>query len=106
MPVAVGEVEAPVRDRLHGRSDIQLRIVGNSASGSFNRGWIDMQEIGSALEKRPRGASITSDILGPLFRGKSVNNQLFLFAVLKHEGSCGVWTRRSGGTSAQSPASS
>ena len=38
------------------------------------------------LEKAPRGAPITSDALRPLFRGKSVNNQLFLFAVLKHEG--------------------
>ena len=63
-------------------SEIQLRIVANSAAGSFNRDWIDLQAVRSTLEKAPRGTPITSNVLSPLFRGKSVNNQLFLFAVL------------------------
>jgi hypothetical protein len=67
-------------------SEIQLRIVTNSASGSFNREWIDVQAIRSVFERAPRGATITSDALRPLFKGKSVNNQLFLFAVLMNEG--------------------
>lgn len=68
------------------QSQIQCRIVANSASGSFNREWIDVQAIRFAFERAPRGATITSDALRPLFKGKSVNNQLFLFAVLKNEG--------------------
>ena len=67
-------------------SEIQLRIVGNSAAGSFNRDWIDLRAVRSALEKAPRGTPLTSNALAPLFNGKSVNNQLFLFAVLVHEG--------------------
>ena len=67
-------------------SQLQLRIVSNSAAGSFTRDWIDVQAIRAAMEKVPRDVSITSDVLGPLFRGKSVNNRLFTFAVLKHEG--------------------
>jgi hypothetical protein len=67
-------------------SAIKLRIVANTASGSFNREWIDLQAIRSTLEKVPRDHAITSNALGSLFRGKSVNNQLFLFAILVHEG--------------------
>ena len=63
-------------------SGILPRILANSASGSFSREWIDVHAIESALDKGPRGAPITSDVLRPLFRGTSSNNQLFCFAVL------------------------
>jgi hypothetical protein len=67
-------------------SGIQLRIVANSAAGSFSREWIEVHAIEAALDKAPRGAPITSEVLRPLFRGTSSNNQLFCFAVLKNEG--------------------
>jgi hypothetical protein len=63
-------------------SEVQIRIVRNSGSGSHSRDWVALQAIESTLAKAPRGKSITSNVLGPLFRGKSINNQLFLFAVL------------------------
>jgi hypothetical protein len=66
--------------------DIQLRLTGNSGSGSFSREWIDMEAVKSALDKAPRGAPITSEVLRPLFRKTSINNQLFFFGVLMHEG--------------------
>lgn len=67
-------------------SGIQLRIVANSAAGSFSREWIEVHAIEAALDKAPRGAPITSEVLRPLFRGTSSNNQLFCFAVLNNEG--------------------
>ena len=67
-------------------SQIHVRIVANSAAGSFSREWVDMQAIRAALDKCPRGAPITSAAIASLFRGTSTNNQLFAWAVLKNEG--------------------
>ena len=44
-----------------------------------------MKDIQRALEKRPNGTFITSFVLQPLFKGKSVNTPAFLLSALIHE---------------------
>ena len=65
--------------------EIHLRVHGNTGGGFFSQEWISLQDILRALEKRPAGKPITSILLNPLFRGKSVNTPAFLLAVLLHE---------------------
>jgi hypothetical protein len=65
--------------------EIYLRVHGNTGGGFFSQEWIALQDILTALEKRPDGKPITSLLLNPLFRGKSVNTPAFLLAVLLHE---------------------
>jgi hypothetical protein len=65
--------------------EIYLRVHSNSGGGFFSQKWIPLQDIMQALRKRPAGKTITSILLNPLFRGKSVNTLGFLLAVLLHE---------------------
>ena len=64
---------------------IHLRISKNTVGGFFSNEWIAYEDIRQALKKRPEGKGITSILLHPLFRGKSVNTPAFLLAVLLHE---------------------
>jgi len=65
--------------------EIYLRVRSNTGGGFFSQEWISLQDILTALKKRPEGRPITSILLNPLFRGKSVNTPAFLLAVLLHE---------------------
>ena len=65
--------------------DIHLRVHSNTGGGFFSQEWISLRDILTALKKRPDGKPITSILLNPLFRGKSVNTLAFLLAVLLHE---------------------
>ena len=69
-----------------GKADIQFRISGNDAAGYFNDDWVALADIQEVLDKVPSGEAITSFVLVPLFRGKSMNTPGFLFAALKGEG--------------------
>jgi len=65
--------------------EIYLRVHSNTGGDFFSQEWIALQDILTALKKRPEGKAITSILLNPLFRGKSVNTPAFLLAVLLHE---------------------
>jgi len=65
--------------------EIYVRVIGNTGGGFFSQEWITLQDILTALKKRPDGKPITSILLNPLFRGKSANTPGFLLAVLLHE---------------------
>ncbi len=69
-----------------GASEICFRVFGNSGGGLFSNEWVKLSEIQQAFAKVPNEIAITAHLLSPLFRGKSANNQSFLFAVLKNEG--------------------
>ena len=66
-------------------SEIYIRVHGNTGGGFFSQEWISLQDILTALRERPAGKAITSILLNPLFRGKSVNTPGFLLAVLLKE---------------------
>ena len=65
--------------------DIHLRVHSNTGGGFFSQEWISLQDILSALKKRPDGKPITSILLMPLYRGRSANTPGFLLSVLLHE---------------------
>jgi len=66
------------------QSAIHFRIHASTGGGTFSQEWIALKEIQQHLKKNTVG--ITSIVLYPLFRGKSVNTPSFLLAVMKHEG--------------------
>jgi hypothetical protein len=66
--------------------DIQVRVVGNSASGAFNPDWVGLDAIEEAFDKCRKGEPVTAVVLDHLFRGKSMNTPFFVWAVLKAEG--------------------
>ena len=65
--------------------EIYLRVHSNTGGGFFSQEWISLQDILTALKKRPEGKPITSILLNPLFKGRSANTPGFLLAVLLHE---------------------
>lgn len=65
---------------------LHLRITANSGKGSFRQEWTGVGSIRAAIDKPPRGETITSDTLMHLFRNESANMPSFVFAVLLHEG--------------------
>jgi hypothetical protein len=65
-------------------SSIHLRITKKSGGGFFSQEWIAFDDIQASLEKRLKGQAITSYLLSPLFKGKSVNTPAFLLSALKH----------------------
>jgi hypothetical protein len=65
--------------------EIYLRVHSNTGGRFFSQEWISLRDILTALKKRPEGKPITSILLNPLSRGKSVNTPGFLLAVLLHE---------------------
>jgi hypothetical protein len=86
------------------KGDVQLRVVGNSGSGTYSQEWQTLEAIQKALDRVPKGGPVTADALIPLFRGASQNSPFFLAAVLRHvgclcrqrprNGSTSVWNRR------------
>ena len=64
---------------------ILLRITGSSGGGFFSNEWIAFTSIQALLNAHPTDKPITSIVLYPLFRGKSVNTPSFLLAALVHE---------------------
>ncbi|MBE9534116.1 MAG: hypothetical protein IMF03_03880 [Proteobacteria bacterium] len=64
------------------KSDIHIRVYANTGGGFFSPEWVALKDIQKALEK---AEPITSIVLYPLLKGRSVNTTAFLLAVLKHE---------------------
>ncbi len=89
-------------------SEIYLRVFANTGGGFFSQEWVAYQEIQYTLAKRTKDKPITSILLHPLFRGKSVNTPAFLLAVLVHEKLLRPipGKLRSGDTSSRTPRSS
>ena len=69
------------------RSDaLFLRLYGNSGGGQFNRDWVPLASLRDRLREWPEDRPMTTAVLRPLFRARSVNTPSFLFAVLIKEG--------------------
>lgn len=69
------------------RSDeLYLRLYGNSGGGQFNRDWVPLSALRDRLREWPEDKPMTTAVLRPLFRARSVNTPSFLFAVLIQEG--------------------
>jgi hypothetical protein len=66
-------------------SDLHVRVSKNTGTGFFSKDWVAWDDLGAVLGKG-NGKLITSNSLGPLFKGRSINTAGFLLAVLKHEG--------------------
>ena len=66
-------------------SSIHLRISKNSGNGQFSNEWIPLSDIRKSLDKAPEGHPLTSFLLQPLFKGKSVNTPAFMLAALTNE---------------------
>lgn len=66
--------------------ELQLRVVANSGGGCFNQDWVKLKDITAALDKAPKGESVTSYVLESMFRGVSQNTAGFVWAVLVHAG--------------------
>ena len=62
---------------------IYFRISDNANNGYYSDEWVAWQDIRKALEKAPD--PLTSLVLYPLFKGKSVNTPSFLLAALVNE---------------------
>jgi len=65
--------------------ELHVRITKNTGGGFFSDEWISMNDIQSVLDEQPAGTPVTSFLLQPLFRGKSVNTPAFLLSALVHE---------------------
>jgi len=66
--------------------ELHVRITKNTGGGGiFSDEWISLNDIRSVLDEKPEGTPVTSFILQPLFKGKSVNTPAFLLAALVHE---------------------
>ena len=48
--------------------DVQLRVVSNSGRGCFSQQWVKVDAIRAHLDKAPKGETVTSYALAPLFR--------------------------------------
>ncbi len=66
--------------------DVQLRVVSNSGRGCFSQQWVKVDAIRAHLDKAPKGGTVTSYVLAPLFRGVSQNTAGFVWGVLLHAG--------------------
>ncbi len=63
-------------------NDAYIRIIGNSGTGFYSQEWVSLDEIENICIK---GKAITSWLLLPLFKCKSINTPAFLLAALHHE---------------------
>lgn len=63
-------------------NDAYIRVTGNSGTGFYSDEWISMDDIENICIK---GKAITSWLLFPLFKCKSINTPAFLLAALYHE---------------------
>ncbi len=66
-------------------STVHIRISKNTGAGFFNDEWIKIEDIQRTLAGGPKGQPLTSFLLQPLVKGKSVNTPAFLMAALTHE---------------------
>ena len=66
-------------------STIHVRITKNTGAGFFNDEWVAVKDIQEVLADGPEGQPLTSFLLQPLVKGKSVNTPAFLMAALTHE---------------------
>ena len=66
--------------------NIHFRVYANSGRGFFSDEWVSMSSIQEVFDKLPAGLPITSYMLYPLFRGKSLNSPGFMLAVLQDAG--------------------
>lgn len=64
-------------------SNIHVRVYANSGHGFFSDEWVAMSSIQEVFDKLHAGQPITSYMLYPLFRGKSLNSPGFMLAVLQ-----------------------
>ena len=66
-------------------STVHIRISKNTGAGFFNDEWVALQDIQKVLANKPEGQPLTSFLLQPLFKGKSINSPAFMMAALTHE---------------------
>jgi hypothetical protein len=66
-------------------STLHIRITKNTGASFFNKEWVSLKKIQEVLEKIPEGQPLTSFLLQPLVKGKSVNTPAFLMAALTNE---------------------
>ena len=71
---------------LEGGKELRLRITANTKAGGFCQEWVDVMAALAALEKVPKGETVSSDQLSSLFRRRSSNMPGFVFSILLHEG--------------------
>ena len=64
---------------------IHVRITKNTGGGFFSDEWISMDDIRAVLEEHPAGTPVTSFLLYPIFKGRSVNTPAFLLSALANE---------------------
>lgn len=62
------------------RSNILIRLSGNSGGGYFNKDWVPYALIDLHLLGDP---PLTHSVLRPCFQGKSINSPGFMLAVMK-----------------------
>ncbi|GAA0858857.1 hypothetical protein [Aliiglaciecola litoralis] len=63
-----------------------VRITDNDTGGLFSNEWISLDDIVTAIEKRPTpDTSFNAKIFSSLFKSQSANNAGFLVAALKAE---------------------
>ena len=89
-PSLSGKAEITYQIGCTPESEVHLRVVGNTGGGFFNSNWVAMKDIQEILGKYTKEDVITSFVLAPLFKHKSVNTPSFLWAALEHE----KWLRR------------
>ena len=66
-------------------SSVHVHISKNTGGGYFSTEWIDLKDIQDVFAECPEGEPMTSIVLQPLFKGRSVNTPAFLMAVLVNE---------------------
>ncbi|MFC1772604.1 hypothetical protein ACFL3A_04530 [Pseudomonadota bacterium] len=66
-------------------NEIHFRIHSNTGGGFMSTEWVSLKDILDVFGEVPKGQPITSFVLQPLFRGKSVNTPAFLVAALANE---------------------
>ncbi len=85
-PTLSGKSELTYHVGCKANSEIQFRIYANTGRGFFSKEWISTVNIQKGFEKSQADEPITSLSMNGIFKGKSVNTQGFLLAVLKAEG--------------------
>ena len=66
-------------------NSLHIRITKNSSAGQFSSETLKIDDILKALAKGRKGDPLTSYLLQPLFKGKSVNTPSFIMAALTNE---------------------
>ena len=82
-PTLSGKSKLTYQISCNPEGEIFFRISANSGGGFFSDEWVAWKDIRKALEKATD--PLTSLVLYPLFKGKSVNTPSFLLAALVNE---------------------